>query len=346
MIGCRSALVAALATGVACAAPPAGPGFVVQELPTNAVFTDVVFLDPENGFLVGGGYGIAGGLVGRTSDGGRTWSFRSGLVETGRPSDALDLRAGWFFDTQTGLVVGDGLILRTVDGGERWRRVHRGPARVGHLCDVFFVDDTHGWAGGHGGLLATVDGGEEWFTPRTEEDVPVGETEGVPGGNVGALALHFFDRQEGIAVGRSGRVLETRDGGVAWWPVAVPVPPGGPDLASVHFRGARLGWIVGERGTILRTVDGGATWRRAASGTHDDLTDVHFVSEADGWAVGYRRSDGTSVVLESHDGGASWSQHLRVAGEELRALTFTDPAHGWAVGDRVRRDPQKLLVYR
>lgn len=203
----RIVLAAVGATLFGCGAP-AGARFVEEEIPTNASFRDAFFVDPDHGFLIGGGYGIEGGLVGRTTDGGRKWSFLSGLIESSRPSGALDLRAGWFFDPWTGLVVGDGCILRTTDAGEHWRAVHRGPARVGHLSDITFVDDTHGWA------------------------------------------------------------------------------------------------------------------------------------------VGFLRSNGTSAVLESSDGGETWAPHLTVDGEELHAVTFTDPDHGWAVGDRVRREPQKLLVYR
>ena len=161
----RIVLAAVCATLFGCGSP-AGARFVEEEIPTNASFRDVFFVDPDHGFLIGGGYGIEGGLVGRTTDGGRTWSFRSGLIETSRPSGALDLRAGWFFDPRIGLVVGDGLILRTTDAGKHWRSVHRGPARVGHLNDIIFVDDTYGWAVGHGGLLATDDGGETWPSIR------------------------------------------------------------------------------------------------------------------------------------------------------------------------------------
>jgi hypothetical protein len=70
--------------GVVASCAPGGPRFVVEEIPTNATFHDVVFADPASGFLIGGGYGIDGGLVGITTDGGGTWSFQSGLVPAAR----------------------------------------------------------------------------------------------------------------------------------------------------------------------------------------------------------------------------------------------------------------------
>ena len=133
---------------------------------------------------------------------------------------------------------------------------------------------------------------------------------------------------------------------MTWWPADVPASVSDRRLESVHLVGESLGWVVGEEGLTLKTMDRGVSWRSIASGTRAHLTDVHFVDESRGWAVGFVRSNGTSVVLESSDGGETWVPHLTVDGEELHAVTFADTDHGWAVGDRVRREPQKLLVYR
>ena len=68
---------------VGCAEQPPEPAerWVVEELGTLAEFRDVFFLDPLNGWIVGGGHNIEGGILGRTTDGGRTWTFRSGRLE-------------------------------------------------------------------------------------------------------------------------------------------------------------------------------------------------------------------------------------------------------------------------
>ena len=50
-------------------------------LGTRADFRDVWFTDALHGWIAGGSFEITGGLIGRTSDGGKTWRFVSNLTE-------------------------------------------------------------------------------------------------------------------------------------------------------------------------------------------------------------------------------------------------------------------------
>jgi photosystem II stability/assembly factor-like uncharacterized protein len=92
-------------------------------------------------------------------------------------------------------VVGDGgVILRTIDGGEHWHPVHRGPRSFRHLTDVVFVDDAHGWTVGYqrsngtSVVLESCDGGETWSRHLT-----------VSGEELRAVT--FVDAEHGWAVG-------------------------------------------------------------------------------------------------------------------------------------------------
>lgn len=111
--------------------------------------------------------------------------------------------------TQAVLVGDDATVLREVAGGRRWGRGRVGvPARLGPLLDlrdVCFADDRQGWAVGQPGgyVLRTVDGGRNWFVS-------------VSGQSRALLGLHFLDAQTGFAVGESGAILRTRDGGITW----------------------------------------------------------------------------------------------------------------------------------
>ena len=91
-----------------------------QSLPltTAAMFNGVCFTDSHNGWMVGGGWDIPDGIIGRTHDGGETWRFQSGPV----PGAHHGFGAIQFLDSLNGCMLGgDGQIFRTIDGGENWQ---------------------------------------------------------------------------------------------------------------------------------------------------------------------------------------------------------------------------------
>jgi len=329
---------------VGCAEEDPADPWVVQELGSHAELRDVFFLDAQRGWVVGGGHDIGGGILGSTTDGGRTWNFKSAIAQPSRRALSFHLHAVWFLDERNGFIAGDGFhILRTVDGGEHWHRLS--PARGGwaHLLDLQFVEGRYGWAVGPGGLARTVDGGETWKGPLVTDltKKPVRYTTG--------QALHFVDRHRGWLVGKAGMIRSTTDGGESWTRTTGPETWGSPDLWGLDFADDRHGWAVGDRGTILHTADGGKTWNRQASGVGDTLMDVDFIDASTGWAVGFERAGGSAAVLHTTDGGTTWIEQRRVASEAMRAVFVLDERHAWAVGEQQRRGAddgsQKLLRY-
>ena len=320
-----------------CAGDPPEPSqrWVVEELGSRAEFRDVFFLDADHGWIVGGGHNIEGGILGETADGGRTWTFRSGIAKPLRQPGGLHLNAVWFQDRSTGFIVGDRYhLLRTVDGGEHWHKVSRNNRIWAHMRDLQFVDEQYGWAVGNGGLARTTDGGASWAPP---DDPMRGQ------------AIHFVDRERGWLVGKFGVIRSTTDGGGTWTTYENPEEMGKPDWWGLEFADDRNGWAVGEGGAIAHTGDGGKTWRRQTSGVPHILMDVDFVDRFQGWAVGFDRSTGSSTVISTMDGGATWAEQARIPSEGMRALFVLDREHAWAVGEQQRRSPrdgsQKLLRY-
>ena len=102
----------------------------------------------------------------------------------------------------------------------------------------------------------------------------------------------------GWAVGDSGTILNTTDGGATWDPQTSGTQHG---LYSVYFVYSSTGWAVGDSGTILKTTNGGTIWTSQNSKTTNDLRSVYFVDPDIGWAVG---SYGT--ILKTTDGGVSF----------------------------------------
>src|SRR6185295_9861986 len=90
-------------------------------LGTKADFRDIYFADAMHGWIAGGSYEITGGLVGRTSDGGKTWRYVSNLTQRDRGS----VQSIHFFDNEKGIATSDGAILKTIDAGASWTPVNR-----------------------------------------------------------------------------------------------------------------------------------------------------------------------------------------------------------------------------
>jgi photosystem II stability/assembly factor-like uncharacterized protein len=100
-------------------------------------------------------------------------------------------------------------------------------------------------------------------------------------------------------------------------------------LLDVARAGDRL-VAVGEWGHVLLSDDGGKTWRQADSvPTRMTLTEVYFVDDRTGWAVGH-----DAVVLHTGDGGQTWELQFSAPEEETTLLSvwFENADHGIAVG--------------
>ncbi|HHT51727.1 MAG TPA: glycosyl hydrolase, partial [Bacteroidales bacterium] len=69
--------------------------------------------------------------------------------------------------------------------------------------------------------------------------------------------MFFTSYDIGYAVGGSGLILKTVDGGGHW---VAQTSGTTRTLFSVHFPTVNVGYAVGEQGTILKTVNGGDTW--------------------------------------------------------------------------------------
>jgi len=112
------------------------------------------------------------------------------------------------------------------------------------------------------------------------------------------ISVAFATPQSGWAVGDSGTILHTEDGGKSWNP---QVSNARDTLGSVAFATPQSGWAVGGSGTILHTEDGGKSWNPQVSNTRDNLYSVAFATPQSGWAVG-----DSGTILHTEDGGKSW----------------------------------------
>ena len=243
-----------------------------------------------------------------------------------------------------------------------WRQFESGTSE--HLYGIHFADAKHGWAVGTAGtILSTANGGMTWSATSVSRDTftavnfatpnngwltSIGKVHYTGSGGAswrvqhqvrgasprppGILDMHFISTAEGWAVGGSGTVLHTTDGGNRWENQSGLSKM---HLWGVYFVDANHGWIVGgggenEDAEILHTQDGGKQWVRQKSNTTDAyLFAVYFANLTHGWIVG---SDG--LILHTNDSGRTWLQQKSTVDQALRAIAFRDEKRGWAVGEK------------
>ena len=196
---------------------------------------------------------------------------------------------------------------------------------------ICFADSLEGWLTGggwaiDGGIVGhTQDGGRSW---RFATGIASG------GSDFALGRLHFFDRFNGISVGRFGKVILTGDGGESWRP-ARKSNYSGASLFDVQFLDRYHGWAAGP-GVFVRSEDGGETWEDPIRGSELEgylhCTSVHFVNPRRGWLAGL---DG--FFMRTDDGGDSWTRvELPLRPNQhpsLRDVTFLDDSLGWVVGE-------------
>ncbi|UCG50498.1 MAG: hypothetical protein JSW58_09805 [Candidatus Latescibacterota bacterium] len=131
-----------------------------------------------------------------------------------------------------------------------------------------------------------------------------------------------------IAVGDSGTILKSADGGNTWDLIESGTTE---SLRQVSFLDEATGWIAGTNGVLLNSTDGGATWTLKTPGFSTHFRDIQFIDENVGWAGG---SAWGPVLLEgvvaiSVDGGETWESQLSVS---ANSLFFVDAESGCVAG--------------
>jgi len=184
------------------------------------------------------GWAVGQNLILHTSDDGQTWQRQR--WNTGK--EGVDTRLGTVTCTSSlraWAAGADGLVLRTIDGGNSWTQQDVGTTDI--LMRVRFFGDT-GWivGGTHGKavILNTRDHGETWQAQQTDL------TKG--------LLDVFFTGSKGWLVGETGTILKTEDGGLTWTRQESPTVE---NLTCIFFLSPNKGWAGGDKRTLLRFSD-------------------------------------------------------------------------------------------
>lgn len=328
------------------ASAPANAPATARVDPQTADLWSVTFVDAQRGWAVGDG-----GTVLATRDGGVSWSTQD--------SDSNVSLYGVSFaaDGLRGVAVGEAGTLRlTRDGGQRWTKSSLPLPPVSLFSVAVSGDGARIWLGGaRGTLLTSSDGGLNWSAKELGTGLRINAVTMTPDGQRGWIVddegvfittdagqswqradtmlvwpfgLSFAaDGRRGWAVGGSGAIHASSDGGRRW---AAQDPGANSWLWGVSFAvDGQRGWVVGDFGTLLATHDGGANWTAQASGARLSRRGLLFAADGlRGWSVG---DEGT--LLATTDGGRTWAPQSTGTRQHLYGLHFmADGQRGWAVG--------------
>jgi photosystem II stability/assembly factor-like uncharacterized protein len=255
-------------------------------LPQRGV--DVAFFDASTGWLV-----TDAGAVLATTDGGAGWTVMEQVDLTAKAIAAGGSGRAWVAGNATGAAgeSGASAVLRTVDGGETWRRTRFGMAQ---LADVAFTDDRHGVLIALDRIWSTRDGGRSWKLRRT---LPMTVLTGIAAGDARGFWVAGWDTQTGDPL-----VFAGRDGGATWRRLRVELPPAEPgalQARQIACAGDDRLWITCPAG-VIATADGGRTWELQEVPAGQPLA----VAAADAEHV-LATTEG-QPILATADGGLTW----------------------------------------
>jgi photosystem II stability/assembly factor-like uncharacterized protein len=186
----------------------------------------------------------------------------------------------------------DGVIVKTVDGGDNWTEILPVSGTIDGLQGIWFISETVGFAAGWNDyFIKTTDGGNTWTQINQSAGVWYYKD------------VVFWDSNNGLALGSmnsSGNqsVFVTSDGGNTWTPCA-----SGMDNASImglSYATANIVYAVGTDANVYKSTDGGNNWSSIYT-LPALLFGVEF-ADANFGVVGAEEK-----IFATNDGGASWT---------------------------------------
>jgi photosystem II stability/assembly factor-like uncharacterized protein len=284
------------------------------------------FISAKVGFLL-----LRNGAIETTTDGGQTFSRRTGIPGTPAASGggALTGTDVHFLSPVLGIAFvsaadGSSAAYMTPDGGVSWNPVTL-PVKA-RVTSVHFVDEKNAYAIGPETLLRSTDGGEKWEAEpiaagRSFNSIDcAGASEcllTVPAGNEivktsdgGATAsvttpssslifsAAYASPTQIVAVGESGATVLSADAGGTYTAASLDV---GGEYNKLRLGPEGMLLAPGSAGDLALSSDAGQSWRVLATQSSDALLDVSFASGTLGYAL-----DAGGGLQRTDNAGASW----------------------------------------
>ena len=317
------------------------------------------FFDANTGLV--GGTSLVGDAIGRTTDGGETFTritlgsgeqyvFGFYFLNSTTGYACGNLNTGLYKTTNAGLnwtflpiplistntyfcvyafnenkiiVPGTGRkYLLTTDGGNNWTTILFPGTQFNTITDIDFKDANTGYVCGSGYYFAyTTDAGNTWTQTAT------------PAGAGGQRALSISGNNVFIAGDNDSLIFKSSDNGVSWTPIDMndgdPYQPDPAIMYGMDISGNNIA-VVGQYGVVNASTDGGSTWHNknyCVSKTALTFSAIYAQSPK-----GNILAAGTAgTILHSSNGGANWTERPSNSNQNTNNIQMLNPTTGYAV---------------
>lgn len=110
------------------------------------------------------------------------------------------------------------------------------------------------------------------------------------------------------------------------------------DLIAVYFTSAERGFIAGDNGYLASTNDGGRNWAKYDLKTTENINEIYFRNDENGYLVAGRK------MFITKDAGRTWQEtvlyktsEFRMGTPEFLSIRFADKKRGLVVGSVLNR---------
>ncbi len=142
--------------------------------------------------------------------------------------------------------------------------------------------------------------------------------------------VEMSDANRGVAVGFSGTILTTNDGGVTWTTQSSGTTN---NLYSVSVFSLYSTAVGGDPlfggGRVLRSTNNGSSWSMQSSGTGSLLLGISLPDASNGTAVG-----NNGAIVHTTNGGATWTSQSSGTTNHLYETQFVDANNGLVSGSQ------------
>lgn len=113
------------------------------------------------------------------------------------------------------------------------------------------------------------------------------------------------------------------------------------DLVSVYFISASRGFVGGDAGYLAMTSDGGKTWTKQSLTTAENVNEIYFRNDENGYLLAGSR------IYITKDGGNTWRENIVInrndfknLNPEFLSIRFSDKKRGWIVGSLTNKNEE------